>query len=114
MKPSDTRSRRGPTWMDRLSLLVVVVALLIAGITTAVAESPQPPTGTSVRAPVDATVAALALQWFTQMQAGRIDRSQYAAAYGAQLTDGAVLEMPRRSAPTLFAPAGSVSRHSTW
>ena len=30
---------------------------------------------------------ALALQWFAQMQAGKIDRTQYTAAYGAQLTD---------------------------
>ena len=37
----------------------------------------------------------LAMQWFTDMQAGRIDRSQYATAYNAQLTDEAFLEMSR-------------------
>jgi hypothetical protein len=36
---------------------------------------------------------ALALQWFVQMQAGKIDRTQYTAAYGAHLTDDAVQAM---------------------
>jgi len=36
---------------------------------------------------------AFALQWFAQMQAGKIDRTQYTAAYGAQLTDAAVQAM---------------------
>jgi hypothetical protein len=105
MKPSDTRSRRGLTWMDRLSLLVVVVALLMPGITTSAADSPPP--RVSVKAPVDATVAALALEWFTQMQAGRTDRSQYATAYSAQLTDGAVLEMSRRLNQYGASPIGA-------
>ena len=38
---------------------------------------------------------ALALQWFAQMQAGKIDRTQYTAAYSAQLTDDAVQAMSR-------------------
>jgi hypothetical protein len=37
--------------------------------------------------------AVFALQWYTQMQAGKFDRSQYAAAYGAQLTPEAVQAM---------------------
>ena len=36
---------------------------------------------------------AFALQWYAQMQAGKIDRTQYTAAYGAQLTDDAVQAM---------------------
>ena len=36
---------------------------------------------------------AFALQWFVQMQAGKIDRTQYTAAYGAQLADDAVQAM---------------------
>ena len=35
-------------------------------------------------------IPTFALQWFAQMQAGKIDRTQYTAAYGAQLTDAAV------------------------
>jgi len=38
---------------------------------------------------------AWALQWFVQMQAGKIDRGQYTTAYGAQLTDKAVQAMSR-------------------
>ena len=37
-----------------------------------------------------------ALQWFTEMQAGRFDRTQLTAAYNAQLTDDAVQTMSRR------------------
>jgi hypothetical protein len=33
------------------------------------------------------------MHWFTEMQAGRTDRSQYAPAYRAQITDDAVKEM---------------------
>jgi hypothetical protein len=36
---------------------------------------------------------AFALQWFAQMQAGKIDRTEYTAEYGAQLTDAAVQAM---------------------
>ena len=36
---------------------------------------------------------AFALQWFAQMQAGKIDRTQCTVAYGAQLTDDAVQAM---------------------
>jgi len=48
-----------------------------------------PPAGV----PTEDGMRALALQWFAQMQAGKIDRTQYAAAYGAQLTDAAVQAM---------------------
>ncbi len=37
-----------------------------------------------------------ALQWFTEMQGGRFDRTQLTDAYSAQLTDGAVQVMSRR------------------
>ena len=39
---------------------------------------------------------AFALQWFAQMQAGKIDRTQYTAAYGAQLTDDVAQAMARQ------------------
>jgi hypothetical protein len=35
----------------------------------------------------------LALEWFARMQAGQFDRTQYASAYSAQLTDEAVRQM---------------------
>lgn len=37
-----------------------------------------------------------ALDWFTQMQAGRLDRTSLTDAYSAQLTEDAVQSMSRR------------------
>jgi hypothetical protein len=39
---------------------------------------------------------ALALQWFSQMETGQIDRKQLASACSAQLTDDAVQAMSRQ------------------
>ena len=39
------------------------------------------------------SVKTLALQWFSQMRTGQIDRTQMTAEYGAQLTDDAVSGM---------------------
>jgi hypothetical protein len=44
----------------------------------------------------DESVKALALQWFTQMQSGQIDRTQLDATYSAQLRDDAVQQMSRK------------------
>ena len=44
-------------------------------------------------APTEYSVTAWAMHWFTEMQAGRTDRSQYAPAYRAQVTDDAVKQM---------------------
>ena len=41
----------------------------------------------------DESVKAFALEWYAQIQAGKFDRSQYAAAYGARLTPEAVQAM---------------------
>ena len=79
--------------MHGLGLLALMGALSAAGIGAAVAKSPLPAVPAS--GPTDDKVAAFALQWFTQMQAGKIDRTQYTATYGAQLTDGAVQDMSR-------------------
>ena len=40
-------------------------------------------------------LTAWAMRWFTEMQAGRTDRAQYAAAFVAQVTDEAVQTMSR-------------------
>ncbi len=75
---------RGRTQMRRFGGTMLVAALLtgsVAGATT--------PAGV----PTEEAMRALALQWFTQMQAGKIDRAQYTTAYSAQLTDAAVQVM---------------------
>ena len=47
----------------------------------------------SAGAPTEAHMTAWAMQWFKEMQAGRTDRSQYAPAYRAQVTDAAIKQM---------------------
>ena len=74
--------------MRRFGGIILVAALSIASVAAALAD-PAPPAGV----PTEDGMKVLALQWFAQMQAGKIDRTQYAAAYGAQLTDDAVQGM---------------------
>jgi len=71
--------------MRHLVALMLVAALLAVGAVSALAD---PPAADNVK--------ALVLRWYEQMQAGQLDRSQLAAAYGAQLTDDAVREMSRK------------------
>ena len=65
---------------------ITLVALLLTGtVAAALADPPD----------VD-EVKALALRWYTQMQAGQLDRTPLTAAYSAQLTDDAVREMSHK------------------
>jgi hypothetical protein len=73
--------------MRHFGVFMLVVALSIASI--AALADPAPTTGV----PTENGMKVLALQWFAQMQAGKIDRTLYAATYGAQLTDDAVQAM---------------------
>jgi hypothetical protein len=66
----------------------LVAALVIGSVAAALADA-APPAG----APTDDGMKAFALQWFAQMQAGKIDRTQYTAAYAVQLTEDAVQAM---------------------
>jgi hypothetical protein len=77
--------------MGRIVGIILVAALSIAGITTALAD-PAQPSGV----PSEDSMKVLALRWLVQIQAGKIDRTQYTAAYGAQLTDDAVQELSRK------------------
>jgi hypothetical protein len=75
----------------KLSVLVTLVAAVLTGcVATMLAASP--PTSSDWTAD---KVEAVALEWFADMQSGRIDRTQLATEYSAQLTDGAVQEMSR-------------------
>ena len=87
-KVSDTTSGEDSAWLRRIRWLVLVIALAVGHAASARADAVPlagVPTGDGMR--------AFALQWFVQMQAGKIDRTQYTAAYGAQLTDAAVQAM---------------------
>jgi hypothetical protein len=88
MKVSDTTSGEGCVWLRRLASLILVATLAISHAASASADA-TPPAGV----PTEDGMKAFALQWFAQMQAGKIDRTQYTAAYGAQLTDAAVQAM---------------------
>jgi hypothetical protein len=78
----------GEVQMKHFSWLVLVAALLIGSV---VARQVAPAQSATMSA--EDGVKALALQWFLQMQAGKIDRAQYTPAYGALLTDDAVKAM---------------------
>ena len=71
--------------MGRFRGIILAVALSIATTATGLAD-PTPPAGV----PTEDGMKAFALRWFAQTQVGKIDRTQYTAAYGAQLTDNAV------------------------
>jgi len=88
MKVCNLAFWRGAAWLRRLGLLILVAALAIGHVASA-SSDPAPPAGV----PTEDGMRAFALQWFAQMQAGKIDRTQYTAAYGAQLTDDAVQAM---------------------
>ena len=88
MKVSDTTSGEGAAWLRRIRWLVLVAALLAGSVAAALADA-APPAGV----PTEDGMRAFALQWYAQMQAGKIDRTQYTAAYAATLTDDAVKAM---------------------
>jgi hypothetical protein len=67
---------------------LLICAFLTCGIVAAPANAASP-----ASVATDEAVAAFALQWYEQMQAGKFDRAQYADTYGAQLTPGAVRAM---------------------
>ena len=71
-----------------ISTGLLVLAFLTVGI-AAIPANAAPPTSMAT----DESVKAFALEWYAQMQAGKFDRSQYAAAYGARLTPEAVQAM---------------------
>jgi hypothetical protein len=79
---------RGGTQMRGFGGTMLVAVLLTGSVAAAHADAAPP-----ARVPTEDAMRAFALQWFAQMQAGKIDRTQYTAAYGAQLTDAAVQAM---------------------
>ena len=82
LEPGSTRVRR--------YLRMMLVVALLTGNVTGIADPPPPSNAEQ------ANVTAFALRWYTQMQAGQLDRTQLSEAYSAQLTDDAVSEMSRK------------------
>lgn len=88
MKIFNQELEREATRVRRFGGIILAVALSIVCIAATLADPAAP-----ASVPTEDGMRALALQWFAQMQAGKIDRTQYTAAYGAQLTDAAVQAM---------------------
>ncbi len=77
--------------MRRCVGIVLAVALIVGAVLVAF-SNPAP----QASARSEESVKALALQWFAEMEAGQIDRSQLESKYSAQLTDDAVQAMSRQ------------------
>ena len=90
MKLSDITFTRGDGWLRHTGALLLIAALAIRPMATAPAAA-APPAGALSEAPL----TVFLMQWFSEMQAGRTDRSLYAPAYVAQVTDAAVMTMSR-------------------
>ena len=76
------------TRVRSLGTASLVLMLLTVGIAAAPVNA-----ASAANVATDDSASAFALQWYTQMQAGKFDRSQYAEAYGTQLTPEAVQVM---------------------
>ena len=74
--------------MKRFRGTLLAVTLSLATAAAGLADS-TPAAGV----PTEDGMKAFVLRWFGQIQVGKIDRTQYTAAYGAQLTDDAVQAM---------------------
>ena len=88
MTQSDNDSRRGAARFRQIAPFVLI-ALLATG-PVAVAQAEQAP---AAAAPTEATLTTWAVLWFTEIQAGRTDRSLYAPGFVAEVTDAAVARM---------------------
>jgi hypothetical protein len=71
---------------------LMLFAVLLTGSIISALANPAP----TPNVPTADYVKGLALRWYTQMQAGQIDRTQLTAAYNAQLMDDTVREMSHK------------------
>ena len=85
----DSRTRPRSTRARPAVKIALVTTLLIGSVTAMLLIAARPGSLRTNR------VDALALNWFTQMQTGQIDRTQLTPDYSAQLTDDAVQAMSR-------------------
>src|SRR5260221_1201476 len=83
-KVFDAKSRREATQMRRFCGIILAVALSIACIAAGLAD-PAPPAGV----PTEDGMRAFALQWFAQMQAGKIAPTQNNPPHSAPFTHDA-------------------------
>ena len=71
--------------------LALLIAMFVAGpVATARADATPP-----AAAPTGTALTTWAMRWFTEMMAGRTDRSEYAPAFAPQVTDEVVARISR-------------------
>lgn len=71
--------------------VIAMFGLIAAGpVAIASADEAPPVVAPAGSALTGAALTSSAMRWFTEMMAGRTDRSQYAAAFAPQVTDEAV------------------------
>jgi len=69
----------------RIALFLMIATVAAGPLAMSSAEEAPP-----AAAQTGLALTALAMHWFTEMMAGRADRSQYAPAFALQVTDQAV------------------------
>src|SRR5271166_3895396 len=90
MRPSEKTSLGAALGLRRIGFALLIALFAVAPVAMARADAAPP------AAPLtDAALTAWAMRWFTEMQAGRTDRSQYAPDFVAEVTDEAVQKMSR-------------------
>jgi hypothetical protein len=91
MKKSEISSQGAARRMRRVAAALIVA--LLAAYPVASLRADGAPAAT---APADtAGLSVWAMRWFTEVMAGRTDRSQYAPAFAPQVSDAAVAAMAR-------------------
>ena len=88
--------------LTRRSLGIALTALLAVRLSGALADSPA-----QQAALPDDRIEALALRLYAQMEAGKIDRTQFTEQYSAQLTDDAVKAMSHQLGEYGAPPLGA-------
>jgi hypothetical protein len=76
MKIFRKASLRAPVGLRRIGVALLIATLAAAPVAMTRADE-RPPTA----APTGAALTTWAMHWFTEMMAGRTDRSQYAPAF---------------------------------
>jgi len=83
-------SQRAVVRFSRIALALLIALLAVDPVMITRADTSPP-----VASPTGEVLTAWATRWFTEMMAGRTDRSQYTPAFAPQVTDEAVARISR-------------------
>jgi hypothetical protein len=89
MNPPGATSRRAVA-RRRFAVVMLAAAVTLGASAPAGADGALP-----AAAPTNAALTAWAMRWFTEIQAGRTNRAQYAPDFVGEVTDEAVKTMSR-------------------